>query len=425
MSSWACQSGAWNTDDCATTPGATFSEPVTFNVYAVDPGPTVGSLLETKTQTFNIPYRPSASGICTGAQAGEWFNGADSSCYNGFLNTIQFDMSNATGAGTQLPSQVIWSVQYDTSQYGPNPYGSLPCETSAAGCPYDSLNVGLESAANTGTAIDPNGVFQNAALAGDYCDGGTGGVNVFRADTPCWTGYIPMASLQLYPATAPVISAAAVTVPEGNSGAHNVTVPVTLDHPYSHTVTVQWHTQAQSAAAGSDFTSASGTLSFAPGQTTPTSPIQVSVIGDTMVEPDQHFGVWLSNPTNASLVGSPKVLKDTVTLLNDDLPAMSANTVTAGEGSNTTITFKIAQVYYQPITINITTQNGSAVAPGDYGTPSASSITIPGTAGHLSATVSVPVNTDHVVEAREFFTVTGSSIDGSVTGRVNIPKNST
>src|SRR3984957_21115311 len=31
LSSWGCQSGAWNTGDCSTTPGATFSEPVTLN----------------------------------------------------------------------------------------------------------------------------------------------------------------------------------------------------------------------------------------------------------------------------------------------------------------------------------------------------------------------------------------------------------
>ena len=36
MSSWACETGHWNDVTCTTTPGATFSVPVTFNVYAVD-----------------------------------------------------------------------------------------------------------------------------------------------------------------------------------------------------------------------------------------------------------------------------------------------------------------------------------------------------------------------------------------------------
>src|SRR5690349_6992389 len=46
MSSWGCgNSGAWFSSDCNTTPGTTFSEPITFNVYAVNAGHTVGALL--------------------------------------------------------------------------------------------------------------------------------------------------------------------------------------------------------------------------------------------------------------------------------------------------------------------------------------------------------------------------------------------
>lgn len=36
MSSWACESGGWNTGDCSTTAGATFSHPITLNLYGVD-----------------------------------------------------------------------------------------------------------------------------------------------------------------------------------------------------------------------------------------------------------------------------------------------------------------------------------------------------------------------------------------------------
>ncbi|HUQ34223.1 MAG TPA: hypothetical protein VM095_19025, partial [Pyrinomonadaceae bacterium] len=33
MSSWGCQSGHWTTGDCFTAPGATFSLPITLNIY--------------------------------------------------------------------------------------------------------------------------------------------------------------------------------------------------------------------------------------------------------------------------------------------------------------------------------------------------------------------------------------------------------
>ena len=76
MSSWACESGAWYTNDCLTTPGATYSVPIRFNVYDVGPGNTVGSLVATKLQSFNIPFRPSADATnCTGGDIGKWFDG--------------------------------------------------------------------------------------------------------------------------------------------------------------------------------------------------------------------------------------------------------------------------------------------------------------------------------------------------------------
>ena len=36
MSSWGCESGSWSTNDCVTSHGATFSHPITLNLYDVD-----------------------------------------------------------------------------------------------------------------------------------------------------------------------------------------------------------------------------------------------------------------------------------------------------------------------------------------------------------------------------------------------------
>ncbi len=224
---------------------------------------------------------------------------------------------------------------------------------------------------------------------------------------------------------APVISTpATATTPEGNSGPWTYTIPVTLDHGSVNTVTVRWRTQSGSAKAGSDFTGASGVLTFAPGQTSASIPVTIN--GDNIVEPYEHFSVLVTNPSNATLVGAPptKTLTTVVTLQNDDLPSMTANTTSVTEGSPGTITFKIAKAYYQPITISLALHNGTAIAPGDYGPLPTSSITIP--AGSLSASVSIPTIIDHVVEPSESFTVTGTSIEPSVvTGKVIIKANAT
>ena len=55
-----------------------------------------------------------------------------------------------------------------------------------------------------------------------------------------------------------------------------------------------------SALPGVDFVTASGTVTFAAGQTSAT--ITIEVIGDTAVEGDELFGVSLSSPTGGATI---------------------------------------------------------------------------------------------------------------------------
>jgi parallel beta-helix repeat protein len=187
MSSWGCESGHWFDGTCTTTPGATFSHPITFTIYANDLG-SPGATLATVTQTFAIPFRPSADPVCSG---GGWHSATDNACYSGFATTITFDFS---GQNLTLPASVIYGISYNTTHYGAAPIGEgALCYVSSGGCGYDSLNVGAASTTpSVGTDDAPNGVFQNASYGGSYCDLGTGGTGTFRLDTPCWTGFNPL-----------------------------------------------------------------------------------------------------------------------------------------------------------------------------------------------------------------------------------------
>src|SRR5262245_55131511 len=70
LSSWACQSGNWTAKNCVTQPGAMFSQEMTLSVYKVTEDGTKGALIASSTETFSVPYRPSASPKCTGDDAG-------------------------------------------------------------------------------------------------------------------------------------------------------------------------------------------------------------------------------------------------------------------------------------------------------------------------------------------------------------------
>jgi len=75
---------------------------------------------------------------------------------------------------------------------------------------------------------------------------------------------------------------------------------ITLDHASALPITVNYSTADGTAIAGSDYTAvASGTVYFAPGETTKT--ILVQTLNDTVIEPTETFAVNLSNPVGASI----------------------------------------------------------------------------------------------------------------------------
>jgi hypothetical protein len=198
MSSWGCgTSGHWFSGDCVTASGSAFSHPITLNIYNVASGNAVGTLIGSVTQTFAIPFRPSADLInCTGSDAGKWYQASSNTCFNGFATNITFNVTGVT-----LPNQVIFGVAYNTSHYGYAALGVTPaCYASSTGCGYDSLNVALSDPAaslTVGTNPSPADVYQYTLY--DSCSNGP--VIPFGLDAGCWTGFKP--SVRFNAANAP------------------------------------------------------------------------------------------------------------------------------------------------------------------------------------------------------------------------------
>jgi hypothetical protein len=111
---------------------------------------------------------------------------------------------------------------------------------------------------------------------------------------------------------APVVSIGDVSIAEGNTGLTPATFDVTLDHPLSTTVTVDWATADGTAAAVTDYVTGNGTVSFAPGETA--KQVSVNVVGDATKEADETFTVALSNPSGATIGAGT----GTATITNDD-----------------------------------------------------------------------------------------------------------
>jgi Ca2+-binding RTX toxin-like protein len=110
----------------------------------------------------------------------------------------------------------------------------------------------------------------------------------------------------------PTLSVLSTSVAEGNSGTSTVFVTIALSGPALTTVRVNWATANVTATAGSDYISASGTVTFAPGQAVVRVPI--TVFGDVVIEPNETFRILLSGSVGASMTTSTA----TVTIANDD-----------------------------------------------------------------------------------------------------------
>jgi hypothetical protein len=75
MVSLACESGSAFGGDCESIPGATFKVPITLTLYGINSAGsanTAGPPIAKETETFDIPYRPSADPVCEYSRAGAW-----------------------------------------------------------------------------------------------------------------------------------------------------------------------------------------------------------------------------------------------------------------------------------------------------------------------------------------------------------------
>ncbi|MEO6115226.1 MAG: cell wall-binding repeat-containing protein [Pseudolysinimonas sp.] len=162
LDDWACQSdftkagGTWTAGTggpCVTTPGASFTHPITLTLYDVNDStspPTLGKLITSVTQTVTIPFRPSADASC--ADPTSWKDATSGSCQHGLAFTAVF----AIPAHPVVADHLVVAVSYNTSNAGAAPL-------HVAG-PYDSLNVSVDATPTVGTDVDPDQMFLNSSV---------------------------------------------------------------------------------------------------------------------------------------------------------------------------------------------------------------------------------------------------------------------
>ncbi len=124
------------------------------------------------------------------------------------------------------------------------------------------------------------------------------------------------------------------SVAEGDAGTKTFDFTVSLSIPSVTTVTVDYATASTApasgiATAGTDYVTATGTITFDPGQTS--KPVSITINGDKLVEPNEIFFVNLTNASPGSTITDSE---GAGTIINDDTPLLVISQVYGGGGNS-------------------------------------------------------------------------------------------
>ncbi len=200
---------------------------------------------------------------------------------------------------------------------------------------------------------------------------------------------------------------APIEFPWSGSGPQTAVFNVSLSAPSGKTIQVNYATADGSATQGQDYESASGVLTFAPGDTSKT--IAVKILADDIAEPQENFYVRLSSPTNAAIDDGEG--EGTIHDASDPPPpsiSIGDAHITEGDSGTTPLVFTVSlsAPTTRAVTVHYATEDGSALSGGDY-QPTSGMLTF--AAGETSKTIMVPIVGDQVAESMETFRVVLSS----------------
>jgi len=198
-----------------------------------------------------------------------------------------------------------------------------------------------------------------------------------------------------------------------NEDGGNATLTVRRYNGTNLVTTVNYATTNGTATAGVDYSPAAGTLTFNRGETVKT--INLPIIDDSLVEGDEDFYVRLFNASPGVALSEPSVA--TVVIVDNDTGFFFTSPVieVLENVANAVITVIRTNPATGTVSVNYSTQDGTAVAGADY---QAVTGTLVFTNNETVKTFLVPIVDDNLAEGDESFTV---SLSGPSPGSSLVP----
>lgn len=352
----------------------------------------------------------------------------------GLRNQVRENSMSGNAAGIDLSPSYYYTDPVtpndsDDSDTGPNNLQNFPVLTLAQSTSTATRVTGtLTSHKNTSYVVD---IYANSSCSSrGHGEGQTWiGATVVNTDAAGFGSFDKIFSVPLPSGT--VMTATATSTLEGTSefsacktleaaglfsiepisGAtegSSVTLKVKRTFGSIGTVTVDYWTTAGSAGT-SDFTAASGTLTFGSGETTKS--VTITTLDDTTYEGNEEFTFSIGNPGGGAVIGKPSTLK--VAISDNDLPPrLQINSIQVTEGNSgttpATFTFTLTSPLPKTTTFPYWTIGHSAYEGYDFQSASGSVTFQP---GETSKTVTVLVIGDTTREGNETF---GMYASGSI-----------
>ena len=180
----------------------------------------------------------------------------------------------------------------------------------------------------------------------------------------------------------------------------------------SSTDTVLSYSVTGTSSSGDDFTALSGTVTISAGDTTAT--ISVPVIDDSLFESTETVMLTLTGITSgdADITVNGAADNDSINIASDDLATVSiASTTNGDEAGPVNGVFTVTQTGVSSTDTVVSYSVGGTATSGSDFTALSGTVTI--AAGDTTATITVPVTDDALVEATETIALTLTGITAS------------
>jgi hypothetical protein len=240
-------------------------------------------------------------------------------------------------------------------------------------------------------------------VTGELVAGGPFGVRVFPPEEPPRLAAMTIGN---------------VLVEEGDAGTRLARVTVSISKPVGYATGAVFRTFRVGIVGpqpGSDYAAKEGVVTIPAGETS--AVVTIKVYGNFVVEPDEQFGVLIRDHQAARVSRS----SGRVTIRNDDRDPqrrISIGNAFLSEGDAGTrlarFTVSLSRPSVVPVSVVYATVPRTATPGQDY-TPRWDTATI--RPGALSATVSVPLHGDTIIEPTESYAVRLVQPHGAVLGR--------